>query len=217
MTHTSVSVIHEDDGGELKWNRSRSFLAGVGDVSVVEKVVGFKKIKFFTHENVGYGEVHLPEMQMHTTAFWLTVPENVMKAVCAPRPAIVDALRGLSHAMHTVAAIGLMIDPHDLGRTLGDGADGGLPAEKTGGRDLFAPTIFLYDHVPGGVGLAARIWEEKAELMRRARALVAACDCDVGCPGCVGPLPVDAAPEVLMGNRKHLGIAVLEVVGVPGS
>jgi DEAD/DEAH box helicase domain-containing protein len=217
MTHTSVSVIHEDDGGDLKWNRSRSFVTGVGDVSVVEKVVGFKKIKFFTHENVGYGEVHLPEMQMHTTAFWLTVPESVMKAVCAPRPAIVDALRGLSHAMHTVAAIGLMIDPHDLGRTLGDGADGGLPPEKTGGRDLFAPTIFLYDHVPGGVGLAPRIWEEKAELMRRARALVAACDCDVGCPSCVGPLPVDAAPEVLMSNRKHLGIAVLEVVGVPGS
>jgi DEAD/DEAH box helicase domain-containing protein len=217
MTHTRVSVIHEDEGGELGWRRSRTFLAGLGDVSLVEKVVGFKKIKFFSHENVGYGEVHLPEMQMHTTAFWLTVPEQVMRAVVAPRPAIVDALRGLSHAMHTVAAIGLMIDPRDLGRTVGDGASGGGPtAERSGGHDLFTPTIFLYDHVPGGVGLAARIWQERDVLMQRARALVSACDCEAGCPGCVGPLPVDTPPEVLVGNRKHLALAVLEVVGVPG-
>ena len=38
------------------------------------RVVGFKKIKFYTNENVGSGELDLPEQQMHTTAYWLTVP-----------------------------------------------------------------------------------------------------------------------------------------------
>ena len=49
-----------------------------GEVSVVEKVTGYKKIKFFTHENAGYGDVHLPEQQMHTISFWLTVPEALL-------------------------------------------------------------------------------------------------------------------------------------------
>ncbi|WP_410969585.1 hypothetical protein, partial [Salmonella sp. SAL4450] len=85
----------------------------------MEKVVGFKKIKFHTHENVGYGEVQLPELQMHTTAFWLTVPEDVVRSRPCPRPQVIDALRGILSALHTVACAGLMIDPRDLGRTLG--------------------------------------------------------------------------------------------------
>ena len=43
-------------------------------MSVIEKVVGYKKIKFHTHENTGYGDVRLPDIQMHTTSFWLTIP-----------------------------------------------------------------------------------------------------------------------------------------------
>jgi len=37
-----------------------------GEVHVVSRVVGFKKIKFYTNENVGSGELDLPEQQMHT-------------------------------------------------------------------------------------------------------------------------------------------------------
>src|SRR5262249_29678313 len=49
-----------------------------GEVHVVSRVVGFKKIKFYTNENVGAGELDLPEQQMHTTAYWLTIPAPVM-------------------------------------------------------------------------------------------------------------------------------------------
>jgi DEAD/DEAH box helicase domain-containing protein len=59
-----------------------------GEVHVVSRVVGFKKIKFHTNENVGSGELDLPEQQMHTTAYWLTVPPRVMEALpFARRPA----------------------------------------------------------------------------------------------------------------------------------
>ena len=71
-----------------RW-RAATWPSGWGEVAVVEKVVGYKKIKFYTHENAGYGDVRLPEMQMHTTAFWLTVPERVVRAHRrrdAPRP-----------------------------------------------------------------------------------------------------------------------------------
>jgi len=102
---------------------------------------------------VGYGEVHLPEMQMHTTSFWVTFPEAIVRAQPAPRPEVLDALRGLANAMHIVATVGLMVDPRDLGRSLGYRKDPDEPPGK-GSFDGpgFDPTIFLYDYVAGGIG-----------------------------------------------------------------
>ena len=59
-----------------------------GEVHVSSRVVGFKKIKFYTNENVGSGDLDLPEQQMHTTAYWLTVPQPVMAALPVSRPTI---------------------------------------------------------------------------------------------------------------------------------
>jgi DEAD/DEAH box helicase domain-containing protein len=183
-------------------------------VHVTSQVVGFKKIKFHTHENVGYGDVHLPEMQMHTTAFWLTFPESLVAKTRAPRPMVVDAVRGLGHALHTLAAIGLMTDPRDLGMTLGDGADGDLPAEKgEGGAGLFAPTLFLYDNIPGGVGLATRLFAERRALLGRAAALLATCTCADGCPACIGPAQ-SLDPARGSSNRRDLARRLLELAGV---
>ncbi len=216
MTHTRVSVIEEDDGAAVRLGGTHSLAAGVGEVSVVEKVVGYKKIKFHTHENVGYGDVHLPEMQMHTSGFWLTFPEALVSVQRVARPVVIDALRGLSHAMHTVAAVGLMVDPRDLGRTLGDRSDPEGPPEKGGEGPGFDPTIFLYDHVPGGVGLAPRLFDEREALLRRTRALVEGCACDDGCPACIGPeiaageVPLPVPPI----TRKRVALEVLEAVGV---
>jgi DEAD/DEAH box helicase domain-containing protein len=184
-------------------------------VSVVEKVVGYKKIKFYTHENAGYGDVRLPEMQMHTTAFWLTLPESVCHEIPQGRAAAIDGLRGVGIALETVATLALMCDPRDLGCTLGDtsgeegardeGApqDGGaaelpvVPRKVRGGpQPGYSPTLFLYEHTPGGIGLAERIFEQREVLLARALRLVEGCPCDCGCPACVGPnagLDVDLA------------------------
>jgi DEAD/DEAH box helicase domain-containing protein len=197
MTYTRVEVIEQEQTAPLlsthasvddpQQEQPQLASAGLGDVSVVEKVVGFKKIKFHTHENVGYGEVRLPEMQKHTTAFWLLVPEHVVESLPYARPTVIDALRGFGHALHTVAALGLMIDPRDLGHTLGDRTDPDSPPGKRRGAPGFDPTLFLYDHVPGGIGLAPRLFEARDELVRRARALALDCSCSAGCPACIGP------------------------------
>jgi DEAD/DEAH box helicase domain-containing protein len=210
MTHTKVTVVEQDrraavDLGEVPLE------AAFGDVSVVEKVVGYKKIKFHTHENVGYGEVHLPEMQKHTTAFWLTFSEDFVQSQPEPRAIVVDALRALSKAMHVVGAVGLMIDPRDLGRTLGNRNEDEAPP-GTGSGPGFDPTIFLYDTVAGGIGLASRLYEEREELLRRARHLIETCDCEEGCPGCIGPNASDGdEPEAA---RKKLVLGLLDAVGV---
>jgi DEAD/DEAH box helicase domain-containing protein len=199
LSNRKVSVIEEEARGKL----GRATCAW-GEVSVVEKVVGYKKIKFHTHENAGYGDVRLPDTQMHTTSFWLTVPEGVCEEVGMGRAAAIEGLRGIAVAFEAVSALALMCDPRDLGQTLGDdGEENGAPAG--GGRvpqEGFDPTLFLFDNVPGGVGLAERIYERSAELFTSARALVRGCVCPDGCPSCVG------ATETEGGLRKRAALAL---------
>jgi DEAD/DEAH box helicase domain-containing protein len=230
MTYTRVEVIEHERSEDVQFDIGTSVsgtsphaVAGLGDVSVIEKVVGFKKIKFHSHENVGYGEVRLPEMQMHTTSFWLMVPEALIESLPYLRPTVIDALRGFGNALHTVAAVGLMIDPRDLGRTVGDRTDENSPPGKRGGAPGFDPTIFLYDHVPGGIGLAPRMFEARDELLRRARTLSLECGCAEGCPACIGP---EVGQVVTPGgqlvtterieiSRRRVVRDLLDAIGIP--
>ena len=187
LTNTRVSILTESERGALI-DRARTTLgSGHGDVNVVEKVVGFKKIKFHTHENVGYGDVNLPAIEKPTTAFWITVPESLIEALPAPRVVVMDALRGWLTAMHAVAAVGLMIDPRDLGQTVVDEPGVGQPQPAAQDGRRFEPTLYLYDSVAGGIGLSARLFAERVDLVRRSFALVERCVCRDGCPSCVGP------------------------------
>jgi len=224
MTYTTVSVLEEFGTGRLPNDRAvidssppptpDPWPTGWGEVSVVEKVVGYKKIKFYTHENAGYGDVRLPEMQMHTTAFWLTVPESVCTQIPQGRAAAIDGLRGAGIALETVATLALMCDPRDLGCTLGDtaldeegaappGEDEAAPVPiprkvRGGPAPGYSPTLFLYEHTPGGIGLAERIFEQREVLIARALRLVEGCPCECGCPACVGPnAGLDAPPSQL--------------------
>jgi DEAD/DEAH box helicase domain-containing protein len=215
LTYRTVEVIDEADESSL--GRTQ---IGLGDVKVVEKVTGYKKIKFFTHENAGYGDVHLPEMQMHTTSFWLTVPDSVLSGLGLPRATVIDALRGLSRALETVATVALMCDPRDIGRTLGDGAGdrdraqtgaAGQPPGRVpsaGRTGQMNPTVFLFDAHPGGVGLAPRIYERAAELLHQSARLISSCTCTGGCPVCVGPSEEQSA-------RKRTALAVLGALELP--
>jgi DEAD/DEAH box helicase domain-containing protein len=211
LTYRTVSVIEPRDGGRIG-----HAIAGFGDVKVIEKVTGYKKIKFFTHENAGYGDVHLPEMQMHTTSFWLTVPEAILAQLPHPRATLIDGLRGLGAALETVSALFLMCDPRDIGQTLGDGGQEGgddVPAVPPGrdphaGRTgQFEPTVFLFDALPGGVGLAERIYERGRELCWAAGRLIRSCGCPAGCPACVGPSS-DGSP------RKGVALELLAALGL---
>jgi DEAD/DEAH box helicase domain-containing protein len=205
MTYVQIALLedaartHSQDGWDAGW----------GEVSVIEKVTGYKKIKFHTHENAGYGEVRLPEMQMHTTAFWLTLPEELLRRVLFGRAAAVDALHGVGRALEAVSALALMCDPRDLGIAMGDSkeAECSSPAPRA-----YDPTLFLYEHCPGGAGLAERIFEQRGALLRRARMLVSSCPCDLGCPACVGP--VTPAGEGQR-SRKAVALSLLEELASP--
>jgi DEAD/DEAH box helicase domain-containing protein len=202
MTYAQIAVLERTASGPVL----RGWSGGWGDVSIVEKVVGYKKIKFYTHENAGYGDVRLPEMQMHTTAFWVTVPSR------GAGPDLPDALRGIGVALETVATLTLMCDPRDLGTAMGDdgtsddgegGAEARPGTHRGGPRPGYSPTLFVYEHVPGGTGLAERIWEQRDVILQRTLRMIETCPCPGGCPACVGPS--DSA-------RKTVAISLLRAL-----
>ena len=145
-----------------------------GEVHVVSRVVGFKKIKFYTNENIGSGELDLPEQQMHTTSYWLTVPAELMGVLPFATDDRRDGIVGLSFAMKQVAQLLLMCDGHDVGIS--------IDTEEQ------CPRIFIYDNYPGGIGFSAPLFRMHEELLAATERLIAECPCESGCPGCVGPI-----------------------------
>jgi DEAD/DEAH box helicase domain-containing protein len=207
-----------------------------GEVMVASLVTLFKKLKFGTDENVGWGPIDLPELELQTTAYWLTC-EDVIRpgrgvaglaepadlssltlAASAPsrlalgtadvlssrhsawRKDDLDvALLGAGRGIQAVAAVLLMCDPRDLGLVT-----------QVRSPHSEAPTIYLYEAVPGGVGLAERLWKRHDELVAGARAMIEACGCDAGGPACTGPR---LDPEV---NGKALALRLLAQLTATG-
>jgi DEAD/DEAH box helicase domain-containing protein len=211
MTYVRVAVFEKEAEAPVVAAAQERWQSGWGEVSVTEKVVGYKKVKFNTHENAGYGEVRLPEIELHTTAFWLVLPTGLVKTLLYGRAAIVDALRGVGIALETVSTLALMCDPRDLATTLGEAAPDGTLGTGSGGVE-YDPTLFLYEHVPGGTGLSERIFEARDELLARARTLVAGCPCTYGCPACVGPGEATVTVDGVALGRKQVAQELLRLV-----
>jgi DEAD/DEAH box helicase domain-containing protein len=144
-----------------------------GEVMVSSIATLYKKLRLETHENLGWGKIHLPEIELHTTSYWVSLGPEFNPW---PRDELDAALTGAGRAMQTVASVLLMSDPHDIGMVA-----------QVRSPHVERPIVYLYDSVPGGVGLAARLYERHAELIAGALALVEGCSCEEGCPACVGP------------------------------
>ena len=180
----------------LDGRQHQTYLAEQGEVLVAEKVVGFKKIKMGTLENVGSGEVELPQQEMQTTSAWITVPPETLSQVSASREELIDGLRAVSYLLHHLAPIFLLCDVRDLGSWLGDttpAVPGATVTRESSRRRLleaeqFNPTIYLYDAYAGGIGLAERLFVVLPELLAQGLATLHACPCQAGCPSCVGPV-----------------------------
>jgi DEAD/DEAH box helicase domain-containing protein len=173
--------------------------ANHGEVQVNTQVVGFKKIKFHTMENVGSGELTLPEQEMHTTAYWLTLPHEMLDGLPYDRAQRLDGVTGLANALQAIATLLVMCDARDLGVSVGENAiveteaEADFPAAPSARSrsarlaKIFEPNIYLYDKYPGGVGFSEPLFRLNQTLLANTRKLIENCPCPVGCPSCVGP------------------------------
>ncbi|MBN9491913.1 DEAD/DEAH box helicase [bacterium] len=120
-----------------------------------------------------FRKIAIPEETMHTSACWFSFETEVDGL---GRDALAAGLAGVAHLAKNLAPVFCLCDSRDIG------SEAQVRSPHTG-----EPTIYLYDKVPGGVGLAARLFEVRSELLARCRETIRACDCRDGCPGCIGP------------------------------
>lgn len=202
-THLKVLDIFSCAGAEA----GDGLLAGPeffeGEVHVVDHAAGFKKLKFYTLETVGYGEICLPDQEMHTSAFWIRVPQDSISAIGLSLQDLLLALAGVGYAMRHMASFLLMCESRDLGMCIGDpgvnwflkepstqvprGSQAGWALDSEADLERFQPALFLYDGYPGGVGLSTALFGLRQELLRGTRSMIDGCACRNGCPSCVGP------------------------------
>jgi DEAD/DEAH box helicase domain-containing protein len=188
-----------------------------GDVLVRSQVVGFKKIKFFTNENVGAGKLELPENEMHTTSYWITLERPLLESLPYSISERQSGMFGLLHALESVATLLLMCDRRDLGTAIGERppdpesgyaeAESALstrPEEMSGAKEFFEPNLYLFDAYPGGIGFSEPLFRAHELLVEKTRELIASCGCEQGCPSCVGPAG-DLAPRA-----KEAALAILD-------
>ena len=212
IRYTQVHVLETAETERLQGNHWKSR----GDVLVRSQVVGFKKIKFFTNENIGAGQLQLPENEMHTTSYWITLERELLDSLPYSISERQSGMFGMLYALTSVSTLLLMCDGRDLGTAIGErppapGAESGefapVRLEDAVGahpKEFFEPNLYLYDAYPGGIGFSEPLFRAHALLLVKTRELIRACPCEAGCPSCVGPAG-DLAPKA-----KEAALAVLE-------
>jgi len=195
IDYTKVKILDVFDQKKLE-----NCAVSHGEVHVATQVVGFKKIKFHTMENVGAGKLGLPQNEMHTTAYWLTIPAHVIQLLPFASEQKINGLFGLAYLLHHVSPLFMMCDLHDVGVSIGDNSTG----QSVAPRDMpfkipdeekaaifsaaeFEPNIFIYDNYPGGIGLSPALFELEKSLLEHCLKTIEICPCQEGCPSCVGP------------------------------
>ncbi len=174
IDYTQVRELDEFESSPVSEAR-----AAHGEVRLNTQIVGFKKVKFYTMENIGAGNLSMPEQEMHTTSFWLHFPEKFMARFPDLTPTEKqNGLVGLGSLLKTVGALLVMCDPRDLGVSI---------TEDIAGK-TFEPNLFLYDNYPGGIGQSAALFKLSRTLLEGASRLLGSCGCECGCPSCVGPI-----------------------------
>jgi DEAD/DEAH box helicase domain-containing protein len=198
IDYTQVKPLREFAKDAVRENVERVH----GDVRVNRQIVGFKKIRFYTMENVGAGNLSMPEQEMHTTAFWLHFPAAFLGAMEEYTPSErALGLSGLGNAFRTIASLLLMCDPRDLGVAMTEDVSGGLMG--------WEPNLYLYDSYSGGVGLSAPLYRLSGRLLAQSKELIEGCACEAGCPACVGPVGE-------IGERgKQVVLEILKRIEVP--
>ncbi|MCO6455003.1 MAG: DEAD/DEAH box helicase [Pirellulaceae bacterium] len=165
---SNVRITSTREHAERPWG-TQAF----GEVDVSWKTVGFKKIKFVTRENVGYGPVDIPAQNLPTTACWLVPSDAVRAELKRQRLRPGEALCGLRNLAVVALPMVAMCDSRDVG---------GVVDSQNLGRGA----MILYDRYPGGLGYCEKGFHCLDQLLQLCQQLVADCPCEDGCPGCVG-------------------------------
>ncbi len=177
QTETNIKVLDVFEKGE-ELNMEHAY----GEVAITTVSTSYKKIKFYTHENIGFGEISLPPEEMHTTAYWLALTNDISELLELQESEndffnLSSGLLALSNVLINVIPLYVMCDPQDV-----------RAVSEVRSPFTSKPTIYIYDNYPGGVGFSEKMFELRRSLLQAAQELILGCGCEKGCPSCVGPI-----------------------------
>jgi DEAD/DEAH box helicase domain-containing protein len=155
---------------ERAWGKS---VVRYGEVDVTWATVAFKKVQFYTTDSLGWAKVDWPAQTLATAGVWLTPSSSSMQQVRETGRNPTDGLVGIRNAAVHLLPLYAMCDKADVGGMIDS-------------MNLGSPTLFLYDRYRGGLGFAETAYDRLAELFNACLGLIRECDCEEGCPSCVG-------------------------------
>jgi len=187
-TETEVRVLHLDEAAPFA-----SYSAHLGEVHVATLAKAYKKVRFYTRENVGIGDINLPPEEFETEACILAIDPDFARDVGLDRGSEAAGLRGVADLIQSLVPLFVRVDPGDV-----------RVSSELHHPHFERPALTIYDRVPGGVGLSERMFRRHRDVLAAARGMVVRCGCRTGCPCCVGPTRDQA------GRGKRLALALLE-------
>ena len=146
----------------------------LGEVEVKTTVVGYQRKAQFSDELIGEEPLELPPEEFHSIGLWFDLPAGTLRAIEKEGLDLAGGLHGAEHAMIAILPLFALCDRNDIGGV-------STPCHADTGR----PQIFIYDAVPGGVGIAEKGFQLIRELWQATLDVITACPCDDGCPGCI--------------------------------
>ncbi|MBN2873800.1 MAG: DEAD/DEAH box helicase [Spirochaetales bacterium] len=149
-----------------------------GDLLVRSSAEKFKKLRFHTNENIGYGEIFLPSEEMQTRSVMLVFPEHGASGKSLAVLGMLERAAVLSSfcsIIRSLAPVQLLCDRSDLGaswRVMDD--------------HWQSPAVYVWDRYPGGTGLSEALAANTGTILEAALGRISTCDCENGCPSCIG-------------------------------
>ena len=192
IAKTDLEVLTVDKSASL--DNYKKYYCNVSIKTVVPK---FKKIKFFSHENIGYGEIDLPETEIQTYAAAL-VFKNEFLSSFVDVERFSEVMLGIANLLRNISPLHIICDYHDI-RTV----------EQKKSPFFELPCIFLYDIYPGGIGLSDKLFDKIETILKEILNVVKECECGSGCPSCIGPA------EEFEKETKWNIIKILKKLGSP--
>ena len=183
-------------GEKVAWG-TRFFL---GRLRVTDQVTGYERRRIRGQMRLGTVPLDLPPQVFETEGMWFEIPNRVQEAIQKEKLHFMGGIHALEHLCIGVMPLLVLTDRWDLG---------GI--STTFHPQVPGPAVFIYDGIPGGIGLCRQAFHTPGELLERAFKAVKGCPCERGCPSCVhspkcgsGNRPIDkaAAVKILEGLKE---------------
>ncbi len=169
-----------------------------GRLRVTTTITGYERRRVRGQDLLGSETLELPPTSFETVGIWLELPGEIPGAVQRAGRHPMGGIHALEHTALSLFPLFALCDRHDV-----------AGISYTQHPQLGCAAVFLYDGHPGGVGLAASLFERVEALLEAALERIRDCECEEGCPACVH------SPRCGSGNRpidKQASIQVLRLL-----